>query len=648
VPKTAVPPALQDQFAACTGGLCVPDPIIKQGSEYVPASCTTVLINKTLAGVCLSKCISKVSGDPSVSLLKPETCGQGELCVPCVNPLTMMSTGACSISTLVCSDGGSLNSDAGGGPTCPYTGPQLVDPTSFGPCGPACAGAHCLPAGLVPVSVQSQLASCMAMGQPGFCAPDPFIASAGAGLPKTCTSVAGAEGRCLSTCLPAVGAEASLLPQDVCAAGEKCAPCYNPVATDPTMPTGACALACDHPAHPPTVLTCPWTGPDVIDPTTLPACDSGGCSGSHCLPAAEVPVSVQSQLAHCNNNTGFCAPDTLIKTGNNSIPPTCVSIAGSEGRCLSTCLPLIASEANLLPQSTCATNERCAPCYDPTATDPRAATGACSLGCDHPAHPPTILTCPWTGPNVIDPNALPACDNGGCGGAHCLPAAQVPPSVQGQLAHCANNTGFCAPDPIIATANNYVPPTCDPFPGSGAPGRCLSGCLPDVAAKVASGTLVRSSCASGNYCVPCNDPFNGTSTGACTLACDTPPTTAFKFPHCCNDGTGSLTGTCVPSSLVPSGQASSLNQSGNGNSSPCPNSGANYLCVPDEYLPSPYNIPPISGCLATIFNFCGVCVSQCVVNSTLNLLTQSTCAAHHKCVECALASTTPGCSQFCP
>jgi hypothetical protein len=280
--------------------------------------------------------------------------------------------------------------------------------------------------------------------------------------------------------------------------------------------------------------------------------------------------------------------------------------------------------------------------------DPRAPTGACTLGCDMPAHPPTILTCPWTGPQVINPSTLPACDSGGCGGAHCLPAAQVPPSVQGQLAHCQNNTGFCTPDPIISTADNWVPPTCDPFPGSGAPGRCLSGCLPDVAAKAASGTIVQASCTSGNYCVPCNDPFNGTSTGACTLACDTPPQTAFKFPKCCDDGTNALTGTCVPSALVPSGQQSSLDQSGNGNNVGCPNSGANYLCVPDEYLPAPYNVPPISGCLATIFNFCGVCVSQCVVNSTLPFLTSSTCAAHHKCVECGLAPSTPGCSTFCP
>jgi hypothetical protein len=425
----------------------------------------------------------------------------------------MQPTGACSITSLVCGmgDGGTDSGPTeGGGPTCPYTGPPLIDPTMFPACTPACGGAHCVPAAIVPAADQSQLAPCTDMGNPGFCAPDSFIASAGNAVPKTCTSVAGAEGRCLSTCLPAVAAEATLLPQDVCAADERCAPCFNPVSTDPTMPTGACSLACDKPANPPTIINCPYTGPPLLDPTKLPPCDNGGCSGAHCLPAAQVPPSVQSQLAMCNGGTGFCTPDN-----------------------------------------------------------------------------------------------------------------------------------------VISTADNFIPKTCDPFPGSGAPGRCLSSCLPAVQMEAAGGTLVETGCNPGEYCVPCNDPFNGTSTGACTLSCDMPPATPFTFPKCCDDGTATLTGTCVPSSLVPAAQASSLNQSGNGNSAGCPTSGANYLCVPDEYLPAPYNTPPIQFCQATFLNLCGTCVSQCVVNSTLNLLGSDDCAANHKCVPCSVAPTTPGCSSFC-
>jgi hypothetical protein len=649
VPAGDLPPNLASAFDACDagGGLCVPDPIIEKGSEYVPTTCTTKLLTWTLQGACLSKCITIVANNPQESVLKQETCGQGELCVPCINPLSNQPTGACSITNLVCGDGGGLDSgggEGGGGPACPYTGPPLIDPTTFPQCSPACGGAHCLPAALVPAADQSQLAACTSNSGPGFCAPDPFIESAGAGLPKTCTSVAGSEGRCLSTCLPAIQAQQQLLPQDVCAADERCAPCYNPVAADPTVPTGACSLACDKPAQPPTTIACPYTGPPIIDPSVFPDC-SPACAGAHCVPSSLVPAADQSQLAACPG--GFCAPDSVTSSAGKGVPPTCTSIAGAEGRCTSTCLPAVAALASLLPQSTCAAGDKCAPCYNPVATDPRAATGACTLGCDKPAQPPTILTCPWTGPPVLDPSALPACDNGGCSGAHCLPAAEVPPAVQSQLAPCAGGTGFCTPDPIISTANNFVPASCDPFPGSGAPGRCLSSCLPAVQTEAASGTLVQSSCGTGEYCVPCNDPFTAASTGACSLGCDTPPSPPFTFPQCCNDGNGQLTGTCVPSAQVPSSQQSSLDQSGNGNSAPCPSNGANYLCVPDEYLPAPYDTIPMQFCQATLLNLCGTCVSECVVNSSLGLLGSDDCAANHKCVPCSLASSTPGCSSFC-
>lgn len=648
-PESAIPAGVRNGFNGCgpdgsaNGSLCVPDPIIQAGSEYVPNTCTTKILTWTLQGVCLSECITLVSGNSQVSLLKKETCGQGELCVPCIDPLTMMPTGSCNIDNIICGDGDTLQTDAAGAPMCPYTGPPLIDPSQFPQCSPACNGAHCVPSSLVPTADQSQLASCMSNGTPGFCAPDTFIQSDGQSVPKTCTSVAGAEGRCLSTCLPEVAADVDVLPQDVCASDERCAPCYNPLAADPTMPTGACSLACDKPAKPPTMINCPYSGPPIVDTSGFPAC-SPACNGAHCVPSSLVPMADQSQLATCPG--GFCAPDSITQTGGKGVPPTCTSIAGAEGRCLSTCLPEVASEASLLPQATCASDERCVPCYNPVAQNPMAPTGACTLGCDMPTKPPVILTCPWTGPPVIDPSTLPACDNGGCSGAHCLPAAEVPTSVQSQLASCDNGTGFCTPDQIISTGDKLIPTSCDPFPGSGFPGRCLSDCLPQVQQEAASGTLVQSSCSTGQYCVPCNDPFTGASTGACTLGCDTPPSQPSLFPKCCNDGSGSLTGTCVPAAQVPSSEQSEVNQSGNGNSSPCPSSGANYDCVPDEYLPPPYNSIPLQGCTDLIL--CGTCVSQCIVNGSLGILPQAGCAANHKCAPCSLAPSTPGCSQFCP
>src|SRR6185503_16226939 len=89
--------------------------------------------------------------------------------------------------------------------TCPWTGPPIYDPNTFAACSPTCSGAHCAPTAIVPSGLQSLLGACPG----GFCAPDPIIAAAGQFIPNTCTSIAGAEGRCLSTCLPGVAAAAT-------------------------------------------------------------------------------------------------------------------------------------------------------------------------------------------------------------------------------------------------------------------------------------------------------------------------------------------------------------------------------------------------------------------------------------------------------
>jgi hypothetical protein len=351
-----------------------------------------------------------------------------------------------------------------------------------------------------------------------------------------------------------------------------------------------------------------------------------------------IPTAEQSQLAACPG--GFCAPDSLTESAGKGVPATCVSVAGSEGRCLSTCLPEIASEANLLPQSTCASGELCAPCYNPTAADAGAPTGACSLACDKPADPPTLLTCPWTGPNVIDPTTFPACSPS-CAGAHCLPAALVPVAQRPELAACGTGAtaGFCTPDPIISSDNNYVPPTCSPFADPASEGRCTSDCLPSVEAD--SSELVAATCSSGNLCAPCNDPFSGKTTGACSVGCDSPKKDPFTFPLCC-DYNGGTQGTCVPKTLVPSSESGPLQ------ADECPSNAADYLCVPNEYLPTP--TAPIATCTTSILfvPVAGACVSQCVNIPATFLFSQDDCPPNHLCVGCTISSlfgsSPPGCN----
>jgi hypothetical protein len=625
VPSTEIIPRLVNYLAPCDqGATCMPDPIIRAGGQYRPPSCTSSVFNAP--GACLSTCIPLVANNPQTVLLRQDSCGTGELCIPCVNPLDHTQTGACNLLEQLCPTGDAgVAADAG--VACPYTGPPVIDPSTLPACSPTCGGAHCLPATLVPPAQQPLLKSCAAAGgAPGLCAPDKLIATGGNFVPKTCTSVAGSEGRCLSTCLPDIAEKAAFLRQDVCAPDERCAPCFDPTSSDPTAPTGACSLACDKPAKPPVVLTCPWTGPPVIDPKILPAC-APACGGAHCVPGEVVPAALQPLLAVCPG--GFCAPDPLIETAGETLLKSCTSIAGAEGRCLSTCLPEIAGKAGLLPKDSCATGEVCAPCFDPTADDPKAPTGACTIGCDQPKQPPLILSCPWTGPPIIDAGMFPACSPA-CGGSHCLPASLVPSTLQALLAPCTD--GFCAPDTFIESAGKFVPKKCTSV--AGAEGRCLSMCLPEVSSK--STLLPTDVCATDERCVPCYDPTSDNPTaptGACSIGCDmatAPPvllTCPWKgppvidptiFPACSPACDGSH---CVPKDLVPEAERALLARCTGG------------YCVPDPITASDNNWVPPS--CTSIAGAEGRCLTDCLPEvASQPLLPQSTCAAGSKCVPC--------------
>ena len=317
VPGDVVPAAVASGLAMCpAGGLCLPDKAIRAGASYQPATCTALAMSP---GGCLSLCIPRIANDPQVGLLPQDVCADDEVCVPCVNPLSMVSTGACQLLDPMCGGDGGAAEDAGPA-MCPYSGPPIIDPATLSDCAPVCGGAHCVPANLVSAAQQPLLASCMAGTQPGLCAPDELIESGGNYLPPPCRSVAGAEGRCISTCLPSVAAQAAQLPQDSCAAGQKCAPCFNPVGADPTAATGACTIACDAPKEPPLQISCPWTGPPLVDPTTFAAC-SPTCGGAHCVPTANVPVAQQALLAPCAG--GYCTPDAFITTGGKLLAKSC-------------------------------------------------------------------------------------------------------------------------------------------------------------------------------------------------------------------------------------------------------------------------------------------------------------------------------------
>jgi hypothetical protein len=567
VPNSLVPDASAGMLADCDpSNKCVPDPLIASGGNFILPTCTSI---GGAEGRCLSQCVPAVQA--KASQLPQSTCAAGDLCTPCFDPFSGMNTGACNLSC--------------------DPGPQQP-PITFPTC---CDGqGTCVPSSTVPDSQKSQLGvgSCPVDSNKDLCAPTELAAADGGGfVATTCRSLDNAEGRCLSTCLPAIAAQASTLPQSTCAAGHLCAPCYDPI-------TGADTMACRVGADP---------GPKE-PPLTFPKC----CSGTGtCVPSSTVPAAQKGQLGTescpADANQFLCAPNEFTATGG-FVPPTCRSLGGGEGRCLSVCLPAIASQASTLPQSTCMAGHVCAPCYDPLTG---ADTKACRVSNDPGPQEP-----PFTFPKCCSGNGT------------CVPSSTVPSSQQSQLG--ANscpvdaNGYLCAPSEFTASGG-FTPTTCRSI--ANAEGRCLSTCLPSIAAQASQ--LPQSTCMANHLCAPCYDPLTGADTKACRISNDPgPQEPPFTFPSCCTSR-----GVCVPMSLVPSSRQSQLGQD------TCPN-GQNYLCVaPRDFATNPsYKPPSCTGSILLLANYTGVCLPDCLAAfSGLQglLIPQGSCAnSGDKCAPC--------------
>jgi hypothetical protein len=232
----------------------------------------------------------------------------------------------------------------------------------------------------------------------------------------------------------------------------------------------------------------------VLDPSTLPACGTAG--GAHCLQSALVPPNLASQLATCTG--GYCVPDTFIEAGGNFIPPTCTSLDGAEGRCLNVAIPQVASEASQLTQDTCATYEKCVPCYSPIDGK---KTGACGLSCDPGPTKPVVL--------------FPSCcSEKGTDEGRCVPSTIVPSAEQSNLSQdsCQAQTDLCVPSEMLSIAT-FKPPACTAtgFLVGNYTGVCLSKCLSFGLQGIA---LAQGTCDNIHTCAPCTNPLSGKPTGA--------------------------------------------------------------------------------------------------------------------------------------
>jgi hypothetical protein len=239
---------------------------------------------------------------------------------------------------------------------------------------------------------------------------------------------------------------------------------------------------------------CPHEGPPLLDPSTLPLCPSYVCDNgtSHCIPKGLVPTDMHSLVEECNDES-FCVPDPFIETGGNWVPPTCTAVMGLEGRCVSSCIPMVAAQADFLKQDICSEGELCAPCWDPINEQP---SGACELSCD-------------PGSTEAPPDPFQSCCPNGDGS--CVPAELVPAANQGSLAQdtCPESSQLCVPNEMLGAP-------LDPAPCAPAlfwqllgidDGACVHNCVDAVKG------LGQGDCPSGYNCAPCE--AMGEPTGAC-------------------------------------------------------------------------------------------------------------------------------------
>ena len=326
--------------ADCKGqSACVPEDLVREGTKIKLKDCTAVL---NTPGKCFWPLAAQVI--ENYDLLKSATkdqCEGDQICAPCTDPRTQEDTGVCSL-------GGDAGGDCKGDSETKSTSPKpsaaacpqvepILEESAFkqDSCG---SNMLCVDESLAGAERAKLLATCSA----GVCAPKKSVLRGGNYVPKTCKSLAGAEGRCSNVGVPDVAAKKDLLPQADCDEDERCAPCFDP--TD-GKETGACSQAtCDAPKEPAkTFVDC--------------------CGGSgKCVPTSTVGSNADSLNADsCGGDTPVCAPKPFLPGGATK---KCGAILGIiKGVCASKCaINQNALVKKLIESDDCSDDEVCVPC----------------------------------------------------------------------------------------------------------------------------------------------------------------------------------------------------------------------------------------------------------------------------------------------
>lgn len=242
---------------------------------------------------------------------------------------------------------------------CPYTGPGM-DVSAF----PVCReSGRCIPEKAFPPDQAAQKSRLAPCDGGGFCVPEVIVKSQNNALPKSCRSIAAMEGRCTSMVFPDIEKQKDTLPQDACAATERCAPCFDPLG----KATGACSsVSCDAPKE---------------AFKALPACcTNGGKSRGTCMPSASLPAIAASGLEQkeCPAAADLCIPNEQIDESFKNPKCSASSLLGPyDGVCISTCVKMDFLTQLGTARGNCSADSFCAPCKNPLNG---AATGAPNCG----------------------------------------------------------------------------------------------------------------------------------------------------------------------------------------------------------------------------------------------------------------------------
>ncbi len=436
--------------------LCVPSFLVEGG--HAP----TCRAAGGLEGRCLPGCLTE--GDERAGQLRQGSCGDAQVCAPCFNPLDGEDTRACRL--------------AGDQPKEP--------PHRFANC---CGRrGRCVPRELLRESADpAQIArlgeDTCDEDEEALCVPEAWLDASLMGEDlrlSPCHALGQSEGRCVSSCLPDIAAQQDQLERASCAEGELCAPCYHPLSGEDT---GVCRLGDDAPQAPPKLLSS--------------CCDTRGrCVPRELLESAQ-PAETLSQLGPdtcgaADGTEALCVPaawldtDSTLQSGPALEP--CRSLGQFEGRCLSTCLPKLAEQAQNLTRETCAEGELCAPCFDPRSGED---TQACHVGGDAPREPATTFEA--------------CCGQGDTSRGACLPKSLLPADQADALPveACSSADTRCAPRSLVRDPEGPLP-SCTTTGGvlsDPAPGVCLASCFVTPAAVLVLGP---GSCSTGELCIPCS------------------------------------------------------------------------------------------------------------------------------------------------